>query len=90
VYDVGTVPAATYGIPDKVTTMFVRNFLLVPASMPDEMAEGLVTGLFAASEQLVRANPAGLAIDPRSAIGTQPVPLHPGALRYYRATKVFD
>lgn len=90
VYDVGTVPAATYGIPDAVTTMLVRNFLLVPASMRDDMAEALVGGLFAASGQLVRANPAGRAIDARSAIGTQPVPLHPGALRYYRATKAYD
>jgi uncharacterized protein len=89
VYDVGTVPAATYRIPEAVTTVFVRNYLLVAASMPDEMAQALVGGLFAASDQLVRANPAGRAIDSRSAIGTQPVPLHPGALRYYRGIKAY-
>jgi uncharacterized protein len=91
VYDVDTVPAATYyGIPNAVTTMFVRNFLLVPASMPDEMAEELVVGLFASLDQLARANLAGRAINARSAIGTQPVPLHPGALRYYRTNKAYD
>jgi hypothetical protein len=90
VYDVGTVPAGMYGIPAAVTTTFVRNFLLVRAEMADPLAEGLVSALFDASEQLVRANPAGRAIDPRSAIGTEPVPLHPGALRYYRSTKAFD
>jgi TRAP transporter TAXI family solute receptor len=90
IYDVGTVPAATYGIPKAVTTMFVRNFLLVPASMPDQLANALVAGLFAASDELVQTNPAGRAIDARSAIGTQPVPLHPGALRYYRENKAYD
>ena len=90
IYDVGTVPAATYGIPAAVRTMFVRNFLLVPASLPDDMAEGLVAGLFAGSEQLALANQDGRAIDERSAIGTYPVPLHPGALRYYRSAKAYD
>jgi TRAP transporter TAXI family solute receptor len=90
VYDVGTVPAATYGIPAPVTTLFVRNFLLVAASMPDELAEALVSGLFATSDRLVQANPAGRAIDTQTAIGTEPVPLHPGARRYYRSTKDYD
>jgi len=29
-------------------------------------------------------------IDTRSAIGTQPVPLHPGAERFYRSAKEYD
>lgn len=87
VYDVGTVPTGTYGIPEPVTTLLVRNFLLVAASMPDDLADALVAALFAQREVLVRASSAGRAIDARSAIGTQPVPLHPGAQRYYRDAK---
>jgi TRAP-type uncharacterized transport system substrate-binding protein len=87
---VGTVPAATYGIGRPVTTLFVRNFLLVAAEQPDELAAALVSGLFAARDRLVAANPAGRAIDTRSAIGTQPVPLHPGAERFYRSAKDYD
>jgi TRAP transporter TAXI family solute receptor len=90
VYDVGTVPAATYGIPAPVTTLFVRNFLLVAAELPDDLAEALVAGMFAERDRLVRANPAGRVIDTRSAIGTQPVPLHPGAERFYRSAKEYD
>lgn len=87
VYDVGTVPTGTYGIQAPITTLLVRNFLLVAASMPDELAGELVAALFAQREVLVRASSAGRAIDTRSAIGTQPVPLHPGAQRYYREAK---
>ena len=90
VYDVGTVPAATYGIPGPVTTLFVRNFLLVAAELPDELAGDLVAAMFAERDGLVRANPAGRAIDTRSAIGTQPIPLHPGAERFYRSAKAYD
>ena len=87
VYDVGTVATGTYGIPAPVTTLLVRNFLLVAANMPDELAGALVAALFAQRELLVKASSAGRAIDTRSAIGTQPVPLHPGARRYYRDAK---
>ncbi len=90
VYNVGTIPAGTYRDAPPVTTLLVRNFLLVPESMADETAEALVSALFGASEQLARANSAGRAIDTRSAIGTQPIPLHPGAERYYRSVKVYD
>jgi len=87
VYAAGTVPAQSYGIPDPVTTLLVRNFLLVGAAMPDDLARALVEGLFAAQEQLTAASPAVLTIDLRAAIGTQPVPLHPGAERFFRAEK---
>lgn len=87
VYDVGTVPTGTYGIPAPVTTLLVRNFLLVAASMPDDLTGALVAALFARREALVKASSAGRAIDARSAIGTQPVPLHPDAQRYYRDAK---
>jgi TRAP transporter TAXI family solute receptor len=87
VYAAGTVPAQTYGIPDPITTLLVRNFLVVRAEMPDDVANALVDGLFAAQEQLAAVSPAALTIDLRAAIGTQPVPLHPGAERFFRGEK---
>lgn len=87
VYSAGTVPAATYGIPAPVTTMLVRNVLLVPAGMSDDLAAALVDALFAEQPRLAAATAAALTIDARAAIGTQPVPLHPGAERFYRSTK---
>jgi TRAP transporter TAXI family solute receptor len=87
VYAAGTVPAQSYGIPEPVTTLLVRNFLLVGAGMPDEVARALVEAMFAAQEQLAAASPAALTIDLRAAIGTQPVPLHPGAVQFFRGEK---
>jgi TRAP transporter TAXI family solute receptor len=87
VYAPGTVPAGTYRIADPVVTLLVRNFLLVRAEMPDDVAYALVESLFDAQEQLTAASPAALTIDPRSAIGTQPVPLHAGAERFFKVAK---
>ncbi|MHA6793721.1 TAXI family TRAP transporter solute-binding subunit [Pseudonocardia bannensis] len=87
VYSSGTVPAASYGIATPVATLLVRNFLLVPAVMPDDVADALVSALFVERPRLAAASAAALTIDSRAAIGTQPVSLHPGAARFYRSTK---
>ena len=86
-YAEGTVPAGTYSLTAPVTTLLVRNFLLVGTGMPDDLAYSLVDGIFRYQPQLARASEAALTIDLRAAIGTQPVPLHPGAERYFRAAK---
>lgn len=85
-YAAGTVPATSYGVPAPVTTLLVRNVLLVAADMPDDLAGALAGSLSGAQEALAVTTPA-LTIDPRAAIGTQPVPLHPGAEAFYRGSK---
>lgn len=87
VYDVTTVPARTYGIPEPVTTVAVRNVLLVTAAMAEGTARGLTRVLLDRVDALVAADPAGRSVDPRTAIGTQPLALHGGAAEAYRALK---
>jgi TRAP transporter TAXI family solute receptor len=88
VYSPGTVPASAYDIGAPVATVFVRNVLLVPAALEPDLAGALVRSMFAAQARLAAASPAALTIDARSAIGTQPVPLHPGAEAFYREGKI--
>ena len=89
VYGSATLPASTYNLASgPVTTLVVRNFLLVSASMPDDVAEALVRQLFEGQPDLVKAHSAARTIEQRSAIETSPVPLHDGAMRYYRGAKV--
>ncbi|MBW0105209.1 TAXI family TRAP transporter solute-binding subunit [Pseudonocardia sp. KRD-291] len=87
VYSVGTVPADTYGLPGPVSTLTVRNALLVTAAMEADEARALIEAAFQAQPRLAAASPAAVTIDSRSAIGTQPIPLHPGAEEFYRSTK---
>lgn len=91
IYGTASIPASTYRLPGQttpVTTLVVPNFLMVTDAMPNDEAQELVRGVFLAQPQLVKASDAALSIDIHSAIDTSPVPLHPGALAYYRDAKV--
>jgi uncharacterized protein len=89
VYGSATLPASIYTLQSgPVITLVVRNFLLVNEKMPDDVAEALVRQLFDGQPELVKAHSAARTIEQRSAIETSPVPLHNGAMRYYREAKV--
>lgn len=90
VYDVTTVPARTYGLAEPVTTVSVRNVLLVTEGMAAPTARGLTRVLLDRVDALAAADPAGRSVDPRTAIGTQPVPLHAGAAATYAAEKPYS
>jgi TRAP transporter TAXI family solute receptor len=83
VYMPGTVLAGTYRIADPVVTVLVRNVLLVDAGLDAGLVEALTGALFADQQRLADATQAARTVDARSAILTQPVPLHDGALRWF-------
>ncbi|MFD2420661.1 TAXI family TRAP transporter solute-binding subunit [Amycolatopsis pigmentata] len=85
VYEPATLPAATYNLPEPVTTLLLPNYLLVTDRMADPLAQALTEGVFDAQAALAAANPAARSIDVRSGVETVPVPLHAGAMAYYRA-----
>ena len=86
VYEVRTVPTSVYQMP-AVATIAVPNLLVVPASMPDDLAYDLTRLLMERRDVLAAAHPAAERLDIRSAIATLPVPLHPGAARYFQSVK---
>jgi TRAP-type uncharacterized transport system substrate-binding protein len=55
--------------------------------MDEDLAFDLTRLLLERREALAAAHPAAERLDIRSAIATLPVPLHPGAARYYRSIK---
>lgn len=85
-YVVRNVPTSVYQMP-AAATVAVPNLLVVPASMPDDLAYDLTRLLMERRDALAAAHPAAERLDIRSAIATLPVPLHPGAARYFRSVK---
>jgi TRAP transporter TAXI family solute receptor len=83
VYAPGTVPAGTYRTDDPVVTLLVRNVLLVDAALDADLVEAMTGAVFAEQQRLAAATQAARTVDARSAILTQPVPLHDGALRWF-------
>jgi TRAP transporter TAXI family solute receptor len=86
-YRPGVVPEGMYGSTEEVPTLAVPNFLVVRADMPEPVAQSLVATLFDARSRISARVPSAANLDRVRAIYTQPVDLHPGALRYYRDTK---
>jgi TRAP transporter TAXI family solute receptor len=86
-YQPGSVPAGTYGLEAEVATVTVATVLVVRSDLPADFAYRLTELLFDVKPRLVDAHEEARRLDHRSAIATYPVPLHPGAQRYYRAEK---
>lgn len=86
-YEERSIPASTYGLRTPVRTVGVPNYLVVNSAMPEERAYTLTRLLFTQRDALALAHPEALHLNPRAAISTDPLPLHPGAIRYYRAAK---
>jgi len=82
-----TIPGSVYGTSQDVSTIGVPNLLLVRADLPADLAAAVTATLFEAQPALVSVHPEARHLDPRSAITTAPVPLHPGAATYYRSAK---
>ncbi|MDP1571257.1 MAG: TAXI family TRAP transporter solute-binding subunit [Vicinamibacterales bacterium] len=79
-----TIPAGTYrGQDEDVPTVAVENLLVVSEDLDEQLAYDLTRLLFESLEELGRTHVAAKEIDVADA-ATAPIPLHPGAERYYR------
>ncbi len=88
-YQSGIIPAGTYqGQANDVTTATITNVLVSQTSVSDDMAYQMTRLLFENLDRLADAHPAAKAIRLERAINGLPIPLHPGAERYYREVGV--
>nr|WP_184535663.1 TAXI family TRAP transporter solute-binding subunit [Micromonospora polyrhachis] len=86
VYVARDVPRSVYGL-DPVTTIANPNFLIVGPTLPENLVYELTRLLMQRRDELAAAHPAAARLSPLSAIATEPLPMHPGAARYYRSNK---
>lgn len=84
-YTAVTVPAGTYeGQTKDVPTAAIGNLLITHSGVSDETAYQMTKLLFENLPKLTAAHAAAKAIDVKKALDGMPVPLHPGAERYYK------
>lgn len=81
----GVIPAGTYqGQDADVATALVPNYLVTHSDVSDDLAYAMTSLLFANLDRLAAAHAAAKAISLDRALAGMPVPLHPGAERFYR------
>ena len=79
------IPANTYIGQDKdVPTAAVVNYLVTSSAVSDAVAYQMTRLIFESLDELANAHVAGKEIKPETAAVGSPVPLHPGAIRYYK------
>lgn len=80
-----TIPAGTYdGQTEAVETAAVGNFLITHDGVPEETVYQMTKLMFENLDKLTAAHAAAKAIDLAKANDGMPIPLHPGAERYYK------
>lgn len=87
-YRAAAIPRGTYLNVDEAQTLALANFLVGPASLDDGLARRVTEILIRDRDALAAAVPSAELLDVRNAVQTDPVPLHPGAMRYYRSIKL--
>jgi TRAP transporter TAXI family solute receptor len=84
-YQSGVIPAKTYeGQAGDVPTAYVQNFLVTHEGVPADTVYKMTKAMFEHLDQLTAAHAAAKSIRKEAAAEGMPVPLHPGAEKYYR------
>ena len=71
------------GMDEAVQTIGIPNVLVVNADMDEELAYQLTQLLFENTDELIAVHPAANDTTVEFTMSSTPVPLHPGALRYF-------
>jgi TRAP transporter TAXI family solute receptor len=79
------IPAGTYQGQDReAMTAAVNNLLMTREGVPADVVYTMTKGMFENVAELIAAHAAAKGISLKHASQGSPVPLHPGAERYYR------
>lgn len=82
-----SVPAAMYSTAADAPTLFGANMVIVDAELSDDVVYLITKTLFENIDVIRNSHPAAVGVSVETAIDT-PIPLHPGAERYFREVGV--
>ncbi|MEX1168215.1 MAG: TAXI family TRAP transporter solute-binding subunit [Hydrogenophaga sp.] len=84
-YQPAMIPANTYtGQTEAIPTAAITNFLVTHSDVPNDTAYRMTKAMYDNIDTLYAAHNAAKAIKRENAIKGMPIPLHPGAEKYYR------
>ena len=80
-----TLPANTYtGQSEDVQTIGTPNVIVVSAEMDEQLAYDFLTVLYEHIDEIIAIHPSANDTTPDFSLNSSPIPLHPGAVRYYQ------
>ncbi|HHX88510.1 MAG TPA: TAXI family TRAP transporter solute-binding subunit [Paracoccus sp.] len=81
-----SLPAGIYDGVNETTVLGVPNVLVVSSEMPEELAYNLARTMFENIADLRAVHPAANETTVEFTLAATPIPLHPGAIRYFEET----
>jgi TRAP transporter TAXI family solute receptor len=88
-YQPSFIPANTYaGQTVDIPTAAIPNFLVTHSGVSEELAYQMTKSLYDNIETMYAAHNAAKVIKRENAVRGMPVPVHPGAIRYYKEVGV--
>ncbi len=79
-----TLPGGSYtGVDEDMTVLGIPNVLVVSSEMSDDLAYEITKAIFENVAELQAVHPAANETTVDFTMTATPVPLHPGAIRYY-------
>jgi TRAP transporter TAXI family solute receptor len=81
-YRLVDISSAVYGLAGETTALAVDNLLVVRAAEDDERVYAVTEAIYAHLGELASYDATARAIDPLQSLRL-PIPLHPGAVRYF-------
>ena len=84
-YQAATIPANTYeGQTQPVPTVAIQNYLITHTGVSNDEVYKLTKAMWENTDALAAAHAAGKLIKKETAVKGMPLPLHPGAEKYYK------
>jgi hypothetical protein len=84
-YQVAIIPADTYkGQTAPVPTVAIKNILVTHEGVPVDTVYAMTKSMYDNLDGLIAAHTAAKGIVKKDAVAGLPIPLHPGAEKYYR------
>jgi len=79
------VPGGAYkGVDRDVQTVAVVATYIVSDNLDEKIVYEMTKALFENKEEIAKAHPKGAELDPEYAVAGISIPIHPGALKYYK------
>lgn len=79
-----TLPGGTYtGVDQDIAVLGIPNVLAVSSEMPDDLAYAITRAMFDNIDEMRAVHPAANQTTVDFTLAATPVPLHPGAIRYF-------
>lgn len=84
-YNASEIPAGTYpGVDKAIPAVGAGTIVVTSSGVPDELVYKFTKAIIENAKELAEVHPAGKEYGPKSALRGIKIPIHPGAMKYYK------